>query len=71
MNFIEEQAKREVGSIKKLWRGFLWLCVIVWAIYAVVIAYSSLMSGDMGISLLSIIFVAAAGYVGYRLYTKK
>ncbi len=64
MSFIKEQVGREVKAAKSLWRAFLWVLVFFWgAIGVAMLATAAWMVG--------VVFIAGAGYLGYRLWSKK
>lgn len=65
-NFIEEQAKKEGVSMKRVWRGFLILCVVWWMLIGFSIIFIA-----PNIWLIGVIFLVGAGYLGYYLWGKK
>ncbi len=64
MSFIKEQAKREMQSGKRVWGWYLWLVVIFWGFIGLAMLATAAW-------LVGVIFVLAAGYMGYRLWSKK
>lgn len=64
MGIIGEQAKKELRAGKRLWRMFLWLCVIFWGCIGLVLLANPAWP-------IGVVFVLGAGYVGYRLKGKK
>ncbi len=65
-DFIEEQVKRESAGMKRIWKGFLILCVVWWGLMGFSIIFIA-----PNIWLVGVVFLAGAGYLGYRLWGKK
>ncbi len=65
-NFAKEQTNKEVVGFGRVLRGFLIFCVIWWVLMGFSIIFIS-----PNIWLAGVVFLAGAGYLGYRLWGKK
>jgi len=63
MSFIQDQVKHEASSVKRIWKWFLYLCVIMWGIWGITL----IVGVGVGSKIIGLIFIAGAGYLFYRI----
>jgi len=66
MGFIKERMKKEISGAKRIWRGFLILCIFWFGLIGL-----SVISTKPEMWYIGVIFITGAVYIGYRLGTNK